>query len=640
LNSVNSGKTTGKMLHGLIIASVIGLSLFSAAAHAQTVDHSAGFANSSDLTAAQSAAAGITWSVINPNYLQMVDMQNTTDGDPFEAATVFTKSKVNISSFTNSFTFSIQGQSRGWMADGITFTIQNAPAGTTFPGQAGGALGYQGIPNSVAVKFDVFQNWPDPSDNTTGVFTNGEQPFGGSDLYPSGVDLGSGDLLQADMVYDNAVLTVRITDLVTNKSVTNKYSIDIAQTIGSTTAYIGFTGADGGARSDSQIFTWKYVSSQNAPGILSIIPASNWIVGGLGTKGTVSISEPLKTATKVALASSNPAVTLPSSIVVPAGQLSATFPVTTSTVSSTQHVEISGTLNNITVYGTIQVHADGVASLTIKGTDAPEGSVQTGTVTLQIPAPVDTVVTLVSANPNVVNVPASITIPKGKVSENLPINLGGVTADTTVDLTATANTFSASTSISVRPLRLTKLTLSATPVLGGTALTGTVAIELPAPVGGLLIDLSSQKSYATVPSTVLVPAGKTSVNFPINTTGISQTNETDINASTATNGVTAELTVRAPAITALKVTPSINPGQTGLGTITLEAPAPTAGEEVWIVSSNTGVATAVSSIVIPAGATTATFVVTARAKPTAASTVITVSTPDSKKSVTVVVTTK
>jgi len=635
---LSTSKVAGFFFKGALLATFLGCSVMSRSANAQTVDHSAGFANSSDLNVAQTANNGITWNVVNPNYLQMTDMQDPANSWPCEASTVFTNKQVDIRRFTNSFTFSIQGQSRGWMADGITFTIQNAPAGTTFPGQPGGSLGYQGIPNSVAVKFDVYQNWPDPSDNTTGIFTNGEAPFGGYDLYQTPIDLGSGDLMQADMVYDNAVLTVRITDLVTNQSTTNKYSIDIAQTIGSTSAYVGFTGADGAAVSNTQIFTWKYVSSQNAPGILSIIPASNWIAGGINTTGTVSISEPLKTDTKITLASSNPAVKLPASVVVPSGQLTASFPITTSAVSSTQHVEISGTLNSTTVYGTIQVHADGIASLTIKGNDAPAGSVQTGVVTLQTPAPSDTVVTLVSNNPKVANVPASITIPKGKISQDFPINLGGVTAETTVDLTATANGFSAGTSISVRPLKLTKLTLSATPVLGGAALTGTVTIELPAPVGGMLIDLGSQKSYATVPNTVLIPAGQTSVKFPINTTGISQTDETDINAWTATNGVTAELTVRAPAITLLTVTPTVKAGQQAQGTITLEAPAPAAGEEVWIVSSNTGVATVIGSIVIPAGAKSANFVVNTRTAPSAATALITASTPDSMKSVTISVT--
>jgi len=75
----------------------------SRSANAQTVDHSGGFANSSDLNVAQTANNGITWNVVNPNYLQMTDMQDPANSWPCEASTVFTNKQVDIAQHPQQF---------------------------------------------------------------------------------------------------------------------------------------------------------------------------------------------------------------------------------------------------------------------------------------------------------------------------------------------------------------------------------------------------------------------------------------------------------------------------------------------------------------------------------------------------------
>ena len=64
------------------------------------------------------------------------------------------------------FTFQLSNPA----ADGITFTIQNN--GPTALGGDGGALGYAGIPNSVAIKFDLYNNAGE-GPNSTGLYING-----------------------------------------------------------------------------------------------------------------------------------------------------------------------------------------------------------------------------------------------------------------------------------------------------------------------------------------------------------------------------------------------------------------------------------------------------------------------------------
>jgi hypothetical protein len=79
---------------------------------------------------------------------------------------------VNVQSFTNDFTFQITPASPN-ASDGFTFTIQNM--GLNALGGIGGALGYQGIGKSVAVKFDTFNN-DGEGINSIGFYTNGIAP--------------------------------------------------------------------------------------------------------------------------------------------------------------------------------------------------------------------------------------------------------------------------------------------------------------------------------------------------------------------------------------------------------------------------------------------------------------------------------
>jgi Bacterial lectin len=73
-------------------------------------------------------------------------------------------------------------------------------------GMAGGGLGYQGIGSSVAVKFDLYSNAGEGVDST-GFYTNGAAPtVPAVDMTASGVNLHSGDILQAHITYDGTTL--------------------------------------------------------------------------------------------------------------------------------------------------------------------------------------------------------------------------------------------------------------------------------------------------------------------------------------------------------------------------------------------------------------------------------------------------
>jgi hypothetical protein len=68
------------------------------------------------------------------------------------------------------------------------------------------------------------------------------------------------------------------------------------------------------------------------------------------------------------------------------------------------------------------------------------------------------------------------------------------------------------------PTSLVSVTVSPAVIKVGASTTGTVTVGAPAPATGFGITLSTTASWATVPSYVIIPAGKTSATFTIKTT--------------------------------------------------------------------------------------------------------------------------
>jgi uncharacterized protein (TIGR03790 family) len=74
--------------------------------------------------------------------------------------------------------------------------------------------------------------------------------------------------------------------------------------------------------------------------------------------------------------------------------------------------------------------------------------------------------------------------------------------------------------------------LSAREVAGGTAITGTISLALPAPDGGATFSLvTDSPNIIGVPDTVTVPAGSTNIGFPISTSPVGGYTEVIIHAN-------------------------------------------------------------------------------------------------------------
>ena len=285
---------------------------------------------------------------------------------------------------------------------------------------------------------------------------------------------------------------------------------------------------------------------------VSVNPTS--VTGGNSSTGTVTMSGAAPSGgAVVTLSSSNTTVaSVPSSVTVAAGATSATFTVSTSAVAVSTTVSISATFGGASRSASLTVTAappppPTLSSLSLNPTSVTGGNSSTGTVTLSGAAPAGgATVTLSSNNTPAARVPASVTVAAGATSATFTVSTSAVTASTTVTISAAYSGASRSASLTVTPApppppTVSSLTLNPANVFGGQSSTGTVTLTGPAPAGGAQVFLSSNNGAARVPSSVIVPAGASSVSFTVNTSFVLISTSATISASY--NGTTRSATL-------------------------------------------------------------------------------------------------
>ena len=158
-------------------------------------------------------------------------------------------------------------------------------------------------------------------------------------------------------------------------------------------------------------------------------------------------------------------------------------------------------------------------------------------------------------------------------------------------------------------ITLSSLTLNPTIVSNGQPSTGTVTLSAAAPSGGSTVGLSSNSTFAIVPSSVTVPAGATSATFTVNTNNgfvLSNTAVT-ITATLGNSTVQANMTITPGiAVSSISLNPSsVTGGSSSTGTVTLSAAAPSGGNEVLLSLSQNPPPPCSSQIILPSKVTVA-----------------------------------
>jgi len=242
------------------------------------------------------------------------------------------------------------------------------------------------------------------------------------------------------------------------------------------------------------------------------------------------------------------------------------------------------------------------------------GTTQNLTLTLPYAAPAGgQLINLVSSIPIVATVPPNVTVPEGQLTALVPVT--GSMFDATTITASRAGFTSAQSRVTVVPPPTLSIAPDTLTVGVGRTSQLTITSSAAAPAGGVTINLSSSSpTFATVPPTVTLPAGQTTVNTTLTTVGVGNTT---ISAQ-ATGYVTgtSQISVRPVSIN-FGSGAVVAPGLSRNVPATLSDPAPAGGLVISLSSSNPAVLTVPASVTVPEGHTLLSIPVTGVAPGTA-----------------------
>ena len=147
------------------------------------------------------------------------------------------------------------------------------------------------------------------------------------------------------------------------------------------------------------------------------------------------------------------------------------------------------------------------------------------------------------------------------------------------------------------------LTLAKSATAGCLSVSGKVTLFGAAPAGGVVVTLGDTLVSATMPATVLVPAGATSKTFTVKTVPVLTSESGAVSATLDGKTLSQNLTVRPMGMLSLVLSPTAVVGGTSVnGTAKLECKAAPGPVTVDLSSSKPAVASpAATSIVVPQG---------------------------------------
>ena len=260
--------------------------------------------------------------------------------------------------------------------------------------------------------------------------------------------------------------------------------------------------------------------SFNPPGV---------IPGGTST-GTVMLSVPAPAGGALVTLSSSMswAATVPASVTVAPGSMSASFTISTNPVLPPQvgaaFVLITAANGGSIISDELMVWRPDFAlsALSLDAASVAGGTVSTASAILGAAAREGgAVVTLSSSNPAVAAVPASVTVPAGHWSVSFAVATSIVAVSTPVSIAAISGGAIREVQLLVTPPpspALSTLSVEPTSVSSGIAATGTATLGAPAPAGGATIALtSSDPGVAKVPGSITVASGALTASFPVTT---------------------------------------------------------------------------------------------------------------------------
>jgi len=212
-----------------------------------------------------------------------------TNNGQDEASSAFTRSPVAINlttGFTVSYLMNLNAVNTGYVADGIGFVLQNDSRGANAVGNGGSGIGWTGIQNSFVAGFETYgYDFGQGGANDVEFGTSGGGAGTFNQVTTSGLALTS-EPAEVVLTYNGSQFTETITEEGgAGASYTTTYAVNLASVLGSSTAYLGFTGGTGDGTATQTVTNFSL--SGVAAGAISI---ANPIVANPGTTSVIQVA--------------------------------------------------------------------------------------------------------------------------------------------------------------------------------------------------------------------------------------------------------------------------------------------------------------------------------------------------------------
>ena len=252
-----------------------------------------------------------------------------------------------------------------------------------------------------------------------------------------------------------------------------------------------------------------------------------------------------------------------------------------------------------------------VSQLTLDPTSVTAGGTARGTVVLSRPAGAGgTVVELRSSNPTLAWCAAQITIPQGQTTGVFDIRTAANGAGSATITASSGGVSRTATLQVVSPFRVQSVAVSPAAITGGQSATLTVRLTMPAPAGGVQVSLQSNAPQASLPASVIVPAGQASVSVQVATHPVAQRVHATLTAALNGSQASTTLTISPPAPISLTLSPStVAGGSSATASVLLNGSAPPGGLWLRVSHNNPNRVWTPSQVYVPAGMRSVRFTV-------------------------------
>ena len=313
----------------------------------------------------------------------------------------------------------------------------------------------------------------------------------------------------------------------------------------------------------------------------------------------------------VGLRSNDNRVVLPEQVSIPAGLKAVELRVLAPVVVSNTSLTVAASFYGTAISTDVMVVPCTLSALLPEINDLAAGASTVVVVRLTGPAGPGGMDVNLSEASGSLTFPSVVHIAEGQSSNVVVVKAANVSAPITVLLHASDGLSELMVPLTVSPVDVALLSLSATSVTGGASATGTITLSAPAPGSGAAIQISSNQSSVNVPTMVHIPAGSTSATFAIGSTPVQQKVVVSITANTGALPQSKSISVNPAALQSLTLqVSSMTGGAVQQGTVLLTGAAPSGGLSVAFSSTNPAIHVP-AEVFIPAGARSGVFAIQA-----------------------------